>query len=244
MKCIVVIGTYNEAENILSLLSNILQLGGQYGAVVVDDNSPDGTGGLVSEFSSKQPEIHLLERSAKLGYGSAYLEGFKKALGLGADYIVQMDADYSHHPRDIPRLVEAAEEADLVIGSRYVKGGASKGWPFKRRLISRTANLLARLLLRLPIHDCTSGFKCFRRSTLESVGSADIRSEGFASQFEINYFCHRSGKVLREVPIEFVNRRAGESKLSLTMIFEAMTVIMRLWLRGARGVHRLSSDGR
>ncbi len=244
MKCIVVIGTYNEAENIPSLLNSIIQLGGQYGAIVVDDNSPDGTGGLVSEIGIKQPQIHLLERPAKLGYGSAYLEGFKKALGLGADYIVQMDAVYSHHPRDIPRLVEAAEEADLVIGSRYVKGGASKGWPFTRMLISRTANLLARLLLRLPIRDCTSGFKCFRRSTLESVGNADIRSEGFASQFEINYFCVRSGKVLREVPIEFVNRQAGESKLSLKMIFEALTVILRLWLSSARGTYRISTDSR
>src|SRR3990170_1987805 len=135
MKCIVVIGTYNEAENIPSLLPDILELGPEYEAIVVAAN---------------EPRIHLVQRPARLGYGSAYLEGFKAALSLGADYVVQMDADYSHNPRDVPRLVEAAQAADLVIGSRYMKGGATQGWPLRRRLISKTANLVARLLLALP----------------------------------------------------------------------------------------------
>ena len=156
-------------------------------------------------------------------------------MDLGADYIVQMDADYSHDPHDIPRLVEAAEEADVVIGSRYVRGGSTSGWPLRRRLISRTASLLLRLLLGLPIHDCTGGFKCFRRSTLESVNFADIRSRGFASSYEMNYYCHRSGKALREIPIRFIDRQAGKSKLSLRIIVEVVVAIARLRISGARG---------
>ncbi len=235
MKCIVVIGTYNEAENIPSLLPDILQLGPQYEAIVVDDNSPDGTGRLVSKIMAGEPRIHLVQRPARMGYGSAYLEGFRAALGLGADFVVQMDADYSHNPQDVPRLVEAAQAADVAIGSRYVKGGATQGWPLRRRIISRTANLVARLFLTLPIRDCTGGFKCFPRATLESMDFAEVRSKGFASLYEINYLCYRSGKVLREVPINFVDRQAGESKLTWRMIAEALKVIVSLRLRGRRG---------
>ncbi len=233
MKCVVVIGTYNEAENIPRLLPDILELGPQYEVVVVDDNSPDGTGHIVSELAVNNPRIHLVSRPARLGYGTAYLRGFSTGLDLGADYIVQMDADYSHNPRDIPRLVEAAEGADMVIGSRYVRGGSTSGWPLRRRFISRTASLIARLLLALPIHDCTGGFKCFRRSTLESINFADIRSRGFASSYEMNYLCHRSGRALREIPIRFVDRQAGKSKLSLRIIVEAAIAIVRLRIGGA-----------
>lgn len=239
MKCIVVIGTYNEVENIPDLLPEILRLGPQYELIVVDDNSPDGTGRLVSEMAANEPRIHLVQRPRKLGYASACLTGFRTALDLGADYVVQMDADYSHNPGDIPRLVEAASDADMVIGSRYVKGGATQGWPLSRRIISRTANLVARLLLGLPIHDCTCGFKCFRRSTLESLHFEDVRSSGFASIYEISYFCHRSGKVLQEVPILLVDRRAGKSKLSWRMFIEALSVMLRLRLSRDRR-YRLS----
>lgn len=238
MKCIVVIGTYNEAETIPSLLPDILDLGPQYEAIVVDDNSPDGTGRIVSQIAVNKPRIHLVQRPTRLGYGTAYLEGFTTALDLGADFIVQMDADYSHNPRDIPRLVEAAEEADMVIGSRYVKGGSTSGWPLRRLLISRTASLVVRQLLGLPIRDCTGGFKCFRRSTLESINFADIRSRGFASSYEMNYFCHRSGKALREIPIRFVDRQAGKSKLSLRIMVEVLVATIRLRISGDQG-HRL-----
>lgn len=237
MKCIVVIGTYNEADNIPSLLPDILDLGPQYEAIVVDDSSPDGTGRIVSQIAAHKPRIHLVERPARLGYGTAYLEGFRTALELDADYIVQMDADYSHNPSDIPRLVEAATEADMVIGSRYIKGGSTSGWPLRRRIISRTASLVLRLLLGLPIHDCTGGFKCFRRSTLESIDFTDIKSSGFASSYEMTFFCHRSGKTLREIPIRFVNRQAGKSKLTLRIIVEVLVAIVRLRTSGARG-HR------
>ena len=242
MKCIVVIGTYNEAENIPSLLPDILKLGPEYEAIVVDDNSPDGTGKLVSEMLAGEPRIHLVLRPSRLGYGSAYLEGFRTALGLGADYIVQMDADYSHNPADVPRLVEAAQSADVAIGSRYVKGGSIVGWPLRRKVISRTANLVARLLLGLPIRDCTGGFKCFPRATLEPSDFARVRSKGFASLYEINYFCHRSGKTLREVPINFVDRQAGESKLSWKMILEALRLIVGLRLRSGQGSSRLDES--
>ena len=233
MRCLVVIGTYNEAENIPSLLPDILNLGPQYEAIVVDDSSPDGTGRIVSQIAVNKPRIHLVSRPARLGYGTAYVEGFKTALDMGADYIVQMDADYSHNPRDIPRLVEAAEDADIVIGSRYVRGGSTSGWPFRRRLISRAASFVVRVLLGLRIRDCTGGFKCFRRSTLESLDFTRIRSKGFASSYEINYFCHRSGKTLREVPIKFINRRAGESKLSWRIIVEALIAVVRLRVSGS-----------
>lgn len=234
MNCTVVIGTYNEAENIPSLMKDILELGPQYDAIVVDDNSPDGTGRIVSQMAADDPRVHLVARPARLGYGTAYIKGFRTALDLGADCIVQMDADYSHNPRDIPRLVEAVEEADLVIGSRYIRGGSTSGWPLRRRIISRTASLIARLLLGLPIHDCTGGFKCFRRSALESIDFAAIRSTGFASSYEMNYLCHRSGKTLREIPIRFVDRQAGKSKLSIRIIVEALVAVVRMRISGAR----------
>ncbi|MDP2675695.1 MAG: polyprenol monophosphomannose synthase [Dehalococcoidia bacterium] len=234
MKYVVVIGTYNEAENIPGILPEILSQGPEYEAIVVDDNSPDGTGRLVAEMAAKQPRIHVVHRAARIGYGSAYLEGFRAALDLGADYIVQMDADYSHNPTDISRLVEAAKDADLAIGSRYVKGGSTEGWPFRRRLISRGGNMVAHLLLALPIRDCTGGFKCFPRATLESLNFSEIRSRGFASLYEINYACHRSGKKFREVPINFVERRTGQSKMTWGMIAEALVVMLRLRLWGGR----------
>ncbi len=236
MNCIVVIGTYNEAENIPGLLFDIMKLGPQYEVIVVDDNSPDGTGRLVSEIAAKEPRVHIVHRKSRLGYGTAYLEGFRTALGMGPDYIVQMDADYSHNPEDIPRLVDAAGQADVVIGSRYVKGGEVQGWPLRRRIISQMGNKMARWLLDLPLRDCTGGFKCFTRSTLESINPDDVRSKGFASLYEMNYFCHQSGKVLSEVPIIFVDRKAGESKLSNKVILEAFKVMLRLRLsRGRRG---------
>ncbi len=234
MKCIVVIGTYNEAENIPSLLPDIMALGEQYEAVVVDDNSPDGTGGLVEQLSVTEPRIHAVHRERRLGYGTAYLQGFRAALEMGADYIIQMDADYSHNPQDIPRLVQAAGQADIAIGSRYASGGRTEGWPLHRRVISRTASRIARLLLGVPLNDFTGGFKCFPRATLESINFADVKSHGFASLYEINYILHRSGKRFQEVPIVFVERRAGQSKLSFRMVLEAWSVMLRLRLTGGR----------
>ncbi len=234
MKCIVVTGTYNEAENIPGLLPDITRLGQQYEVIVVDDNSPDGTGRLVSEIATRNDRVHLIHRESRLGYGSAYLEGFRAALAMGADYIVQMDADYSHNPLDVPRLVEAAKDSDVAIGSRYTRGGRIEGWPLHRRVISNTASRIARLLLGVTLNDFTGGFKCFPRATLESINFVDVKSHGFASLYEINYFLHRSGKRFQEVPIVFVERRAGQSKLSFKMILEAWSVMLRLRLTGGR----------
>jgi len=234
MKCIVVIGTYNEAENIPSLLPEIIALGEQYEAIVVDDNSPDGTGDLIEKLSSGQPRIHAVHRARRLGYGTAYIEGFAAALEMGADYVIQMDADYSHNPQDVPRLVEAATHSDIAIGSRYAKGGRTQGWPLHRRVISRTASRVARLLLGVTLNDFTGGFKCFPRSTLESFDFGRVKSHGFASLYEINYHLYRSGKRFIEVPIVFIDRRAGQSKLSFKMIMEAWSVMLRLRLTAGR----------
>ncbi len=242
MKCVVVIGTYNEVENIPNLLKDIIALGTEYEAVVIDDNSPDGTGRVVSEIASTEPRVHHVGRPHRMGYGSAYIDGFRTALSLGAEYVVQMDADYSHNPTDIPRLVEAAQKADVAIGSRYMKGGSIVGWPLKRRIISLTANMVARTLLLLPIRDCTGGFKCFKRATLESLNFADVRSKGFASLYEINYFCNRAGKVFREVPIKFVDRQAGQSKLTTRMIIEALKVMISLRFRRQEPVGQSAPD--
>ncbi len=237
MKCVVVIGTYNEAENIPSLLPDIMRLGDDYHAIVVDDNSPDGTGHIVEAMKVDHSRIHVVHRKSRLGYGTAYLEGFRTALSMGADYIVQMDADYSHNPQDVPRLVEAAHGADIAIGSRYVRGGGTQGWPLRRRIISRSANLLARLLLRLPIRDFTGGFKCFPRSTLESIDFSEVRSTGFGFLYEMNYLCYRHGKRFAEVPILFVERQAGQSKLSLRIILDAVKVLLALRLIARRTRH-------
>ncbi len=234
MKCIVVIGTYNEVENIPGLLPEIIALGDQYEAIVVDDNSPDGTGKLVDEFSTTQPRIHAVHRPRRLGYGTAYIEGFRAALKMGAHYVIQMDADYSHNPQDIPRLVEAAGQADIAIGSRYARGGRTEGWPLHRQIVSRTASVIARFLLGVPLDDFTGGFKCFPRAMLESIDFADVKSHGFASLYEINYILHRSGKRFQEVPIIFVERRAGQSKLSFKMVLEGLGVMLRLRLSGGR----------
>ncbi|SRR6266542_1581858 len=234
MKCIVVIGTYNEAENIPSLLPEILCLGDDYSAIIVDDNSPDGTGKLVEAMKADHSRIYAVHRARRLGYGTAYIEGFRAALQMGGDYVIQMDADYSHNPQDIPRLVEAAAESDVAIGSRYAKGGGTKGWPLHRRIISRTASRIARLLLGVPLDDFTGGFKCFPRATLESIDFTRVKSHGFASLYEINYQLYHSGKRFREVPILFIDRRAGQSKLSFKMILEAWSVMLRLRLTGGR----------
>lgn len=232
MKCVVVIPTYNEADNIGTLVPDILALGQEYEVVVVDDNSPDGTGGLVEEMAKNDPRVHLVSRPGKLGFGTAYVAGFSRALELDAEYIVQMDADYSHNPNDVPRLVEGADGADVVIGSRYVDGGRTEAWPLYRKFISRGSNLLIRLVLGVPLNDCTGGFKCFRRSALESIPFQGINSKEFAFLFEVNYLCHRSGKRLHEVPIRFVDRQAGMSKLSWRMFAEALSIILRLRFRG------------
>jgi dolichol-phosphate mannosyltransferase len=227
---IVVIPTYNESANIRRLLERILSLGQEYEALVVDDSSPDGTGEFVEAMAASEPRIHMIRRRGKMGLASAYISGFRVALGMGADLIYQMDSDFSHDPDDLRRLGEAVTPGSVVIGSRYVAGGSTPGWPLPRILFSRIVNQAARILLGIPIHDVSGGFKCWSRRALASLPLDSIRSAGFAFQVEMNYLAWRTGFCLVEVPIAFKDRKAGRSKASLGIGIEMAAVVCRLFL--------------
>jgi dolichol-phosphate mannosyltransferase len=229
-RVIVVVPTYNEAENVGRLIEAILSQGPQFEMLIVDDASPDGTGDLVAARARSEPRLHLVRREGKLGLGTAYVRGFQEALALEADLVVQMDADLSHDPRDLRRLVEAAREADVVIGSRYVAGGSTPGWPWYRHLVSGGAGLATRALLGIPVRDVTGGFKCWRRGVLERLALADVRCRGFAFQVEMNYLAWRGGYSIAEAPVTFVDRERGRSKMSLGITLEAAVLLWRLAL--------------
>jgi dolichol-phosphate mannosyltransferase len=228
VKSLVIIPTYNERDNLTVLLSQVLSQDDELDVLIVDDNSPDGTGVLADELAAGQPRIKVLHRERKEGLGSAYVRGFEYALGVGYERVVQMDADFSHSPQDLPRLMERANSADLVIGSRNVSGGGVVGWPWSRNLISKSGSLYARLLLRLPIRDCTAGFKCFRRSALEVLDLGRLRSDGYGFQIEVNHACARAGMRLAEVPVTFKDRVLGKSKMSPGIVVEAAWLVFRL----------------
>ena len=227
-KKIVVVPTYNEAENVERLMEAVLAQGPDYEMLIVDDASPDGTAEIVAAKAGTEPRLHLLRRSGKLGLGTAYVDGFLEAMRLGADLVLQMDCDLSHDPRDLPRLV--ATEADMATGSRYVAGGGIVGWPWHRRLISRGTSLACRGLLGVPLRDVTGGFKCWQRQVLEELPLKEIRCRGFAFQIEMNYLCWQAGYYMTEVPVTFVNRQQGQSKLSLAITLEAAALLWRLSL--------------
>jgi dolichol-phosphate mannosyltransferase len=231
-RTIVVVPTYNEAGNVELLIDSILGQGPGFEVLIVDDASPDGTGELAAAKAAGEPRLHLMRRSGKLGLGTAYVAGFREALRLGADFIVQMDADLSHDPAELPRFVAAAEEADVVIGSRYVAGGRTPGWPWYRQLISRGLGLACRVLLRLPVKDPTAGFKCWRREVLEALPLDRVRCRGFAFQIEMNHMCWRAGYRIVELPVTFVDRQRGSSKMSLAISVEAAALLCRLSLSG------------
>jgi dolichol-phosphate mannosyltransferase len=225
----VVIPTYNERENIQLLIPAVLALGENYSVIVADDNSPDGTGQLVDVLAASSPNrISVLHRPEKRGIGPAYVAGFQVALTRFPDLIATMDADLSHQPEDLKLLVAAAADADLVLGSRYVAGGATRGWPRHRRLISRLGGLYARLVLRVAIEDLTGGFKVYRRATLAALDLDRIRSDGYVFQIETSYRAIKLGYRVVEVPITFVDRIAGASKLSRRIVAEAIVMVWRL----------------
>ena len=228
MRAAVIIPTYNEASNIRPLLTDILGLGLDLWPIVVDDNSPDGTASIVKELGASHSEIRLISRPSKLGLGTAYIVGFEEALKLGATYILSMDADFSHNPRYLPQMLSVAEESDVVIGSRYVKGGAIVNWPWRRQILSRTANLVARHSLGLAPRDCTAGFRCYRQEVLERVAFETIRSQGYAFLIEILFRCAGMGFKISEVPIIFEERREGQSKISRREIALAVQTVVRL----------------
>lgn len=225
----IVIPTYNERENLQVLLPRLLELGPDIQVLVVDDSSPDGTGKVADTFATAFPgRVRVLHRDAKQGIGQAYRAGFSAALGLGTELVAQMDADLSHDPDDLLRLMHAARSADLVLGSRYVPGGSTRGWPWFRRAISRFGGSYARVVLAVPIHDLTGGFKVYRRETLARIDLNRVRSDGYVFQIETTYRAWKRGFKVVEVPVTFTDRVAGKSKLSRRIVAEAMIVVWRL----------------
>jgi dolichol-phosphate mannosyltransferase len=227
-RIVVVVPTYNEAANVRGVIDRVLSLGPRYEILIVDDASPDGTAELIAAQALSSRRVHLIRRPEKLGIGTAYVDGFRTALCLGADLVVQMDCDLSHSPSDVPRLVEAAGSSHVVVGSRYVEGGGAVGWPWYRQLISRGTGLAYRALLGVPVRDLTGGFKCWRREVLESLPLEEVGSKGFAFQIEMNYLTWRLGYTIRELPVTFVEREFGKSKMSLAISLEAARLLWKL----------------
>jgi dolichol-phosphate mannosyltransferase len=227
---LVAIPTYNERDNIDALLTELLRLHPTAHVVVVDDASPDGTGELVRVRAKEDPRIHLIGRDQRRGIGSAYRTAFGWALEHGFALVVSMDADWSHDPREISRLLGAMDEADVVVGSRYVHGGRTQGWPLSRLVLSRGANALARLLVGRSLSDWTSGFKCYRTSMLKALpfGPGGVDSEGYAFQVDILYHCHRAGFRICEIPIVFTERRRGQTKMSRAEVYKGVLMLMRI----------------
>lgn len=230
----VVIPTYNESDNIPNLVSDILALPIAAHVIVVDDNSPDGTGRLVEDIATLESRVHAIHRPSKLGLGTAHIAGMRHALSLGLEPIVTMDADFSHHPRYIPSLIQGLERADVMIGSRYVPGGGTKFFSVQRKILSSGANAFVHLLLGLRATDCTAGFRAYRRPVLESLDLDHIFSNGYSFLIEMLFLCHRAGWRISETPIVYEDRRAGKSKISKTEIYKATYTVVRLFLRRGR----------
>jgi dolichol-phosphate mannosyltransferase len=227
---LVIIPTYNERENLPRLVQALLAIDPELHILVVDDGSPDGTGAIAERLGQETGRVEVIHRTGKQGLGTAYVAGFRHALARGYDKVMEMDADFSHRPEDLPKLLAAADHADVVIGSRNVPGGRVVGWSLLRQLISRGGSIYARLLLGLPVYDCTSGFKCFRRSALQVLDLSSLRSNGYAFQVEVNYACARAGLRFAEVPIVFPDREQGKSKMSWRIATEAAWLVLRLRL--------------
>lgn len=225
---LVIIPTYNELDNVEQLAKEIHQLTPEINILFIDDGSPDGTADLIKKMMSKNKKIHILERSDKMGLGSAYVSGFKFALENGYEYIFQMDADFSHDPKELPNFLKSITNNDLVLGSRYIKGVNVINWPLSRLLLSYFANVYTRLITGLPICDATGGFKCFRRSVLESIDLNNISSNGYAFQIEMTFKVWSKGFRVKEIPIIFVDRIYGESKLSRKIMWEAIFLVWKL----------------
>lgn len=229
LKSLVIIPTFNESENITQVIRMIFgQDMAELEVLVVDDNSPDGTAEIVKTLQQDNPHLHLLTRPQKLGLGTAYVAGFRFALENGYDRVIEMDADLSHDPKEIPNLLKASEKYDLVLGSRYVKGVNVINWPLSRLLLSMGASLYTRLITGIPVKDCTAGFKCFHRQVLEAIDLSQIESDGYAFQIEMNFKAWKKGFRIGEIPIIFIDRRAGLSKMSKRIVREAIWMVWKL----------------
>jgi dolichol-phosphate mannosyltransferase len=237
MRPLIIIPTYNEVDNIQKLIPILMELDLSLSILVVDDNSPDGTGKLVNDMSEQNDRIQVLHRPSKLGLGSAYIAGFKHAIQQDVDCIFEMDADFSHDPNMIPEFLEKLETCDVVIGSRYISGINVVNWPMSRLLLSYFANFYTRIITGMSIQDATGGFKCFKREVLEQIDLDQVRSDGYAFQIEMNFRCWRKGFRICEIPIIFVDRHSGTSKMSRRIIYEAIWIVW--WLRLQRLFRRL-----
>ncbi|HZY88612.1 MAG TPA: polyprenol monophosphomannose synthase [Gemmataceae bacterium] len=230
-RILVSLATYNERDNLAPLLWEVQKTLPSAEVLVIDDNSPDGTGRLADELAARNPRVHVLHRPGKLGLGTAILAAMRYAMDHGYDYCINMDADFSHHPRYLPSLVAGMDRHDVMIGSRYVPGGGTENWPLGRRLISRSVNALVRLLMRLPPRDCSGAYRCYRVAKLREARLDRTVSRGYSFQQEVLYRCRKAGCRLGEVPIIFENRRAGASKVNLREAVRSLSVLMFL------GVH-------
>ena len=236
MRTLICLPTYNERENLEAMVRALGNLGLEgLEVLVIDDDSPDGTGEIADRLAAELPWVHVLHRERKEGLGPAYLAGFRRALELGADLVFEMDCDFSHDPADVPRLAAATENADLVLGSRYVEGGGTRNWGLVRRFISRGGSLYAQVLLQLGIRDLTGGFKCYRRTVLETIDLDAISSLGYAFQIETTYRTLRAGFRVVEVPITFSDREVGGSKMSKAIVLEAIWKVPLLRFRALTG---------
>ena len=230
---IVIIPTYNEKENIERIIRKVFSLDGGYEILIIDDGSPDGTAAIVKSLQKEFPDrLNLIERAGKLGLGTAYITGFKWALGHGYDYIFEMDADFSHDPDDLPRLLEACKEGEgVAIGSRYSDGISVVNWPIGRIIMSYYASVYVRTVLRMKVFDCTAGYKCYSRRVLEAIDLDKVEMKGYGFQIEMKYTAWKLGFPIREVPVIFVNRKAGSSKMSGSIFGEAFWGVIKLRYR-------------
>jgi dolichol-phosphate mannosyltransferase len=244
----VILPTYNERANLESLVNAVRSAlepcAPDHVILVVDDSSPDGTGELANRIAAADPHVRVLHRPAKLGLGQAYIDGFQHALAQGAELLIEMDADFSHDPSYLPALIDAAREADLVLGSRYVAGGGIRNWGPARRFVSRSGCWYARAVLGIQVRDLTGGFKCFRRAVLETLDLDAVRSQGYAFQVELTYRALQSGFRVREAPIVFTERRRGESKMSRRIMLEAIWMVPRLRFGGMPETKQLQASRR
>jgi dolichol-phosphate mannosyltransferase len=234
-RAVVCLPTYDERENIEPITAAILAATDEVDILVIDDNSPDGTGQIAEAIAAREPRVHVLHRQGKQGLGKAYLAGFAWALARGYALVLEMDADFSHNPAYLPRMLARAAEADLVLGSRNVKGGGTVNWGLGRKVLSRGGSLYARTILGLGVRDLTGGFKCFRREVLEAIDLASVECSGYAFQIELTYRAARKGFRIAEIPIVFEDRRVGHSKMSQRIVLEAIRKVWTIRLSGFPG---------
>ena len=235
-KTLVIIPTYNEMENIPKLIPVVLSQDDSIDILIVDDNSHDGTAQHIIELQKSNNRLHILQREKKLGLGTAYIAGFKYALANNYDYIFEMDADFSHEPTEIPNFLKAVKDNDLVLGSRYIDGVRVLNWPMRRLLLSFFASVYTRIITGMPIRDATGGFKCFRRKVLESIDLDKVQSNGYSFQIEMTFKAYKKGFKIKEIPIVFMDRVKGTSKMSKKIVYEAVFMVWKLRLRSILGI--------